>query len=142
MKKAALVLTPLAAAFIAACTNEPVTPAPAPVVVAPAPAPAIVTAPTAPPASMIAVVPSTTTGSTVIVPQAAGPLRVGTGTVDSITTVPPIASSGGTVPSDMRRVGVRMSDNTVQYLDGRVANLSLGDRVEITSDGHLRYPVR
>jgi len=120
------VLVPIAAALAACSTNEPVTPAPAPVVLAPAP---VVTAP--PPT--VAVVPSASAGGTVIVPQTPAPLRVGIGHVDSITAVP----SG---PSDMRRVGVKMADNTIQYMDGRVPNLSLGDRVEITSDGHLKYP--
>jgi hypothetical protein len=88
------------------------------------------------------VVPGAAAGSTVIVPQSAGPLRTGIGTVESMTAVPSVSSAGGSVPSDMRRVGVKMADGSTQYLDGRVANLNLGDRVEITSDGRLRYPVR
>jgi hypothetical protein len=126
MNKSVLVLAPLAAAAIAACTtNEPVTPAPAPVVIAPQPAPP----------AQVAVVPGTAAagGSMVVVPANPGALRVGAGRVDSIVTVP-------NASSDMRRVGVKMNDGSVQYVDGRVPNLSIGDRVEITSDGHLRYP--
>jgi hypothetical protein len=110
-------------------------------VVAPAPAPAVIAAPSAPAGSTVAVVPSAAGGSAVIVPQTPGALRAGTGHIDSITAVPPVSGSGSTVPSDTRRVGVKMSDGSIQYMDGRVPNLSLGDRVEITNDGHLRYPV-
>jgi hypothetical protein len=33
-----------------------------------------------------------------------------------------------------------MADNSVQYLDTGAAGLSLGERVEITSDGYLKRP--
>jgi hypothetical protein len=115
-----LTLAPLAAlAVLAACaTHDKVTPAPAPVVIAP-PQPTVV-------------VPQPAAGGTaVVVAPAPSPLRVGVGTIDTITPVP---------NSSNRRVGVRMADNSVQYLDTGAAGLSLGERVEITSDGYLKRP--
>lgn len=120
MKK--LVLAPIALAFLAACaTHDKVTPAPAPVVVAPPQPPAAV------------VVPQPAAGGTAVVvaPPAAQPLRVGVGTIDTITPVP---------SSSNKRVGIRMADNSVQYLDTAATGLNLGDRVEITADGYMKRP--
>ncbi len=70
-------------------------------------------------------------GTAVVVPNAPGPLRVGVGTIDSITPVPNAST---------KRVGVRMADNSIQYLDTSAAGISVGERVEITSDGYMRRP--
>ena len=120
MRKLVLALTPLALA--AACTTtDRVTPAPPPVVVAPQPAPA-----------GTVVVPQPATGGTaVVVPAAPAPLRVGIGSIDSITPVP---------NSTNKRVAVRMADNTMQYLDTAATGLNVGERIEITSDGFMKRP--
>jgi hypothetical protein len=34
-----------------------------------------------------------------------------------------------------------MEDGSIQYVDARAPNLMVGDRVEITRDGHIRSPV-
>ena len=127
MKK--LVLAPLALAVLAACaTHDRVTPAPAPVVVAPQ-QPAVVTP--APAGTVVVPQPAAGGSAAVVVPNAPGPLRVGVGSIDSITPVP---------NSSNKRVGVRMADNSVQYLDTAAAGVNVGDRVEITADGYLKRP--
>ena len=131
--KITLPVTLAVAASLAACAvYEPVTPAPQaavvttqPVVVAPAPA-------TVP--GTVTVAPGTAT-TTAVVPA----LRPGLGRVDSIS---PVAStgSGGNVATQQNRLGVRMDDGTMQYLDTR-ANPAVGERVEITSNGQIGWPV-
>jgi len=132
-------LSPLALLLLAACsTYEPVTPAPAPVAVTPAPA---VVAPPAPPAT-VAVVPQPGAGQTVIVPPTPPALRAGIGRVESIIPVPQTsASAGGTAPGPLNRLGIRMADGTLQYVDTAAASIAVGDRVELTADRHLRHPV-
>lgn len=126
-----LTVLPLAAlAALAGCATEhKVAPAPAPVVVQPAPTP-----PTA------VVVPQAGTGAVVVAPTAAGPLRAGTGRIDSLIDLPANAAAGSTVPNANKRVGIRMDDGTVQYLDTAANDLAVGDRVSITSDGYMRHP--
>lgn len=125
-----IVALPIAALALAACTHEPVTPAPAPVVVVPSqpmvvtPAPQVV----APPAGQIVVVP------------APAQLRAGLGRIESISSA--TASAGASVAADeTRRFSIRMDDGTVQLVDARAPNLAIGDRVEITRDGYIRSPV-
>jgi hypothetical protein len=108
-------------ALLAACgSRQPqvvVVPPSAPVVTqAPATAPA---APTAP----------------VVAPAAA--LRPGFGRIESMTPVS-TASAGGTAPSAMQRLGIRMEDGTMQVVDTPSPGLSIGDRVELTRDGYIR----
>ncbi len=127
MNKAAFPLSAIAVALLAACaTEDRATPAPAPVVVVPS-APAVVTAPPA------ATVPS------VVVPTPTA-LRAGSGRVESITAVPPSAAAGGTARSSTQRLGIKMDDGTVQFVDSDAAGVAIGDRVQITADGHLRRP--
>jgi hypothetical protein len=102
---------------------DPATPAPAPVVVAPAPVVA------APPAAVV-VQPS---AAPVVVPTA---MRPGFGRIESITPMQPSAATGG---STMRRLGIRMDDGTVQYVDTAAQGLSSGDRIELTADGHIKH---
>ncbi len=54
---------------------------------------------------------------------------------------PVAAAGGGTVNSSTRRVGIRMDDGSMQYVDTTAVPLSVGDRVEITMDGTMRHPV-
>ena len=124
---ALLSLPPL---LLAACvTHDPVQPAPAPVVVAPSA-----------PAAGAVVVPPVAAG-TVIVAPAPAPLRAGYGRIDSITPIPASAAAGGTSPRPDKRIGLRMDDGTIQYVDTAAVGLAVGQRVEILSDGRMRHPV-
>jgi hypothetical protein len=129
MKRIVAVL-PLAALALAACTHEPVTPAPAPVVVVPSQPMVVTPAPqaVAPPAGHVVVVP------------APAPLRAGFGRVESISSATG-ASAGATAADETRRFTIRMDDGTMQYIDARAPNLGIGHRVEITRDGYIRSPV-
>ena len=109
-----------AAVLVAACGGyEAVSPSPqvstAPVIVAPAPA--VV----APQGTVVA------PGAVVTAPS----VRSGYGRINSIT--PTQAGS---------RIGVQMDSGPLQYFDTQGATtVALGQRVEITPDSHLRYPV-
>jgi hypothetical protein len=130
MTRTSLVLSSLPLLLLAACvTHDPVQPAPAPVVVAPSA-----------PAAGAVVVPPVAAGSVIVAP-APGPLRAGFGRIDSITPIPASAASGATSPRPDKRVGLRMDDGTVQYVDTAAVGLSVGQRVEIMSDGRMRHPV-
>ena len=143
MSRFPFVLSSIAVAVLAGCASEyQVTPAPAPVVIAPAPvyaAPGTVYAAPAPAGQ--AVIVQQASGAAVVVPPAPGPLRVGFGRIDSITPIPVAAAGGGTVNSATRRVGLRMDDGSVQYIDTVATPLAVGERIEITSDGRMRHPL-
>jgi hypothetical protein len=115
-----LPLSLAALALVAACAEDPITPAPAPVVVVPA-APVV----TSPPA--VATAP-------VVVPSA---VRPGFGRIESITALPSSASAGGTARSATQRLGIKMDDGTVQYVDSS-AMVAIGERVELTREGTMR----
>jgi len=129
MSKIFLPVSLIALAVLAACaTSDPVTPAPAPVIVAPAP---VVTAPPA----------------TVVVPQvAAAPVVVpmptaiqpGFGRIETITALAASAAAGGTV-KPLRRIGIKMENGTVQYVDTAAEGLSIGQRVELTKDSQILH---
>jgi hypothetical protein len=123
MSKIYFPLSLVAVAMLAACANDRVTPAPAPVIVAPAP---VVTAP--PPAVVAA-----PAGTVVATPTA---IRPGTGRVETITALPQSAAAGGTT---MRRYGVKMDDGTVQYVDSSAQGINVSDRVLLTSDGRIKH---
>ena len=115
MRKLYFPLSLAAVAVLGACTtSSPVAPAPAPVVVAPAP---VATAP----------------APGVITPSA---IRPGFGRVETITALQPTAGAGGTT---MRRFGIKMEDGTVQYVDSVGTGISVGERVELTRDGHVKH---
>ena len=136
MSRLPFVLSSIAVAVLAGCASESrITPAPAPVVVvtpAPAPAPYVVA-----PAGMV-VVPQVSTASTVVVAPAALALRSGFGRIESILAIPNAAAGGA--PSYNRRIVMRMEDGSVQYFDTAATGLTVGDRIEITSDGTMRHP--
>jgi hypothetical protein len=118
-----------ALAVLAACaTSDPVTPAPAPVIVAPAP---VVTAPPA------AVVVPQVAAAPVVVPTPTA-IQAGFGRIETITALPASAAAGGTV-KPLRRIGIKMENGTVQYVDTAAEGLSIGERVELTSDGQIRH---
>ena len=133
MNRLSILISAGALAALAGCATEhAVTPAPAPVVVTP-PAPVVTTAP-----SGAVVVPAAP--STVVVAPAPAPLQAGYGRIETIVAVPP-AAAGGSSPANLKRLGVRMDNGAIQYLDVNAATLGVGDRVEITREGKLRHPV-
>ena len=139
MSKLPLVLSLSGLAVLAGCATEhQVAPAPAPVVVQPAPSVVVQPAPAAQPSAVV--VPQSGTSAVVVTPVATGPLRAGYGRIDSMIDLTPSAAAGSTVPNANKRVGVRMDDGTLQYLDTAANDLALGDRVSITSDGYMRHP--
>jgi hypothetical protein len=141
MSKLPFTLSAIALAALAGCATESrVAPAPAPVVVQPAPPAGAVVVPQNAPAGSAVVVPQSGSGAVVVAPTTPGPLRAGTGRIDTILDLPAGAAAGSTVPAANKRVGVRMDDGTLQYVDTAAAGLAVGDRVAITSDGYMRHP--
>ena len=140
MSKLPCTLSLAAAAILAGCATEHrVAPAPAPVVVQPAPAAAVVVPQPSAPAQTV-IVPQAGGAQVVVAPTAAAPLRAGTGRIESILDLPPAAAAGSTVPGANKRIGIRMTDGSVQYLDTAASGLAIGDRVALTSDGVMRHP--
>ena len=106
-----------ALALLAACGSRQ----PTPVVIVP-PAPVVTTAPAA--------------TTPVVVPAAA--LRPGFGRIESMAAVQTAASAGGTAPTSMQRLNIRMDDGSMQVVDTASAGLAIGDRVELTREGFIR----
>jgi hypothetical protein len=117
-----LPLSLAALALVAACAEDPITPAPAPVVVVPPAAPVV----TSPP--QVATAP-------VVVPSA---VRPGFGRIESMTALPSSAAAGGTASGSTQRFGIKMDDGTVQYVDSGATGVMIGDRVELTREGTMR----
>jgi len=141
MSKLPFTLSLAAAAILAGCATESkVAPAPAPVVIAPAAPAAAVVVPPSTASAPVVVVPQSGTAPVVVAPAAALPLRAGTGRIESILDIPPSAAAGSNVPGANKRVGIRMDDGTIQYVDTAASGLAIGDRVAITSDGYMRHP--
>ena len=128
MSKFGIAVPIVAIAALGACASEqPATPAPAPVVIVPQQAPApVVTAPAAPTAVVVA-------------PPVS--IKPGYGRVETITALPTASGAGTTAASDMRRLGVRMEDGTFQYVDAPAGSIKVGDRVQFTPEGYIRHPV-
>jgi hypothetical protein len=131
MNKLAIALPIAAAAALAGCA-VPEEPRPVAPVISSAPVTSASGAP---------VVSSTTppvARQVVVVPAAV--LRPGTGVVDSVSAVPTLgaASAGASQPSGASRLAIRMSDGTMQYVDYAERDISVGQRVELTSDGFIR----
>ena len=131
MTRLAISLSVIGFTLLAACaTSDPVTPAPAPVVVAPAP---VVTAP----APGTVVVPPVAQAPIVVPTPSA--IRAGFGRIESITALPTSAATGGGTVKPARRIGIKMDDGTVQYVDTAAEGLSMGQRVELTTDGQIKH---
>ena len=64
-----------------------------------------------------------------------GLFEPGTGRIESLSALPPSAAAGG---SSARRIGIKMDDGTMQYVDTPAQWVALGDRVELTADGQIR----
>jgi hypothetical protein len=132
-----LALSLAAAATLAACGGyETVTPVytssaqPATVVVAQP----VVTGTVVYPST--AYVPAGAVGSTVVLTQPL-PLRPGFGKVDGITMV----VNANNVATGMRRLSLRMDDGSFQVVDTSGPHIAVGERVEITADAMIRYPI-
>ena len=140
MSKLHLSLSLAAAATLAACGGyETVTPvysssaAPAPAVVAVAPQP-VITGTVVYPSTVY--VPQGAVGSTVVLANPL-PLRPGFGRVDGVTMV----VNTSNVPTGMRRLSLKMDDGTFQIVDTSGPHIAVGERVEITMDSMIRYPI-
>jgi len=144
MNRVPFILSAIAVAVLAGCATESgITSAPAPVVVAPAPTP-VAAAPAAPTYSVGAggttvVVPNASPAPTVVAPVAAAPLRAGFGRIESILILPN-AAAGGTAAGPSKRIAMRMEDGSVQYFDTNAADVTVGERIEITANGTMRHP--
>ena len=93
--------------------------------------------------SPVVVVPPATPVVTVPQGQSAAPvvqavqIRPGMGRIETMGSAP-TASAGGTAASPMQRLGIRMDDGSMQYVDTPSQGLSVGDRVELTREGFIR----
>lgn len=130
MNRFAIAFSLIGFTFLSACvTSDPVTPAPAPVVVAPAPVVA------APPPNTVVVAPAAQ--APIVVPTPA--IRAGSGLIESITPLPTSAATGSGAVKPQRRIGIKMDDGTVQYVDTAAEGLSIGQRVDLTADGRIKH---
>lgn len=135
MRNLRIPLSLAALAVLAACaTQDPVAPAPAPVVVAPAPAPVVTT----PPATVV-VPPATATTVPPTIVATPTAIRAGFGRVETITALPTSAATGSGQIKPQRRIGIKMDDGTVQYVDTAAEGLSIGERIELTADGMIKH---
>ena len=112
-----LPLSVAAVAVLAACASRQ----PTPVVVVP-------------PATPVVTVPQGATAAPIVQSVA---LKPGFGRIETIGQAP-TASAGGTTPSAMQRLGIRMEDGSLQHVDTPSTGLSIGDRIELTKDGFIR----
>jgi hypothetical protein len=132
MKKPLLALTLVAAATLAACGGRTyeasVTPAPQAVV---AVSPTVVY-----PYPVTGAVATYVQPSGVVV-QSVTVLRPGFGRVETIQQV---VDYRGTF-TGYRRLTLRMDDGSIQVLDTRGPEMTLGARVEITPERNIRYPI-
>lgn len=134
MSKTGLSLSLATLAVLAGCVStDPVAPAPAPVVVAPAPAPVV----TAPPGTVV--VPPVATAPAPAVVATPTAIRAGNGRVETITALPTSAATGSGQVKPQRRIGIKMDDGTVQYVDTAAEGLSIGERIELTSNGMIKH---
>jgi hypothetical protein len=78
------------------------------------------------------------------------PYRPGTGTVQSVSRAPaPISSAayatntataGASAPETWYRLGVRMEDGGMQYIDTNSTQFPVGARIQLTEDRLIRQP--
>lgn len=90
----------------------------------------------APPPGTVVVAPSTAQAS-VVVPTPA--IRAGSGLIESITPLPTSAATGSGAIKPQRRIGIKMDDGTVPYVDTAAEGLSIGQRVDLTADGRIKH---
>ena len=94
------------------------------------PAPIVVV----PPQTPVVTVPQVSAAAPVVQSVA---LKPGFGRIETIGQAP-TASAGGTAQSAMQRLGIRMDDGSMQYVDTPSTGLAIGDRIELTKDGYIR----
>jgi hypothetical protein len=104
-------------ALAAGCGSDPVQPAPVVIV----PPPQVIAAPAA--------------QSPAVVQTSV--LRPGFGRIETVSGAP-TASAGATAGSGMQRLGIRMDDGSMQYVDTTTPGHTVGDRVELTREGYIR----
>jgi hypothetical protein len=121
MSRLAIPFALTAVALVAACAHR-AEPAPTPVVVVPQQQPTTVVA-APPPVANVVVQPTA--------------LRPGFGRVETIAAVPTTSGAGSSAPGAMRRLGIKMEDGTMQYVDSDSPN-AIGERVQLTGDGYIR----
>ena len=92
----------------------------------------------APPASTTVVTPPPAASAPAPAVVHAVTLRPGMGRIESMGPAPAAASAGGTAPSAMHRLAIRMDDGTMQIVDTPSPGLSVGDRIELTGEGFIR----
>lgn len=64
--------------------------------------------------------------------------RAGTGVVQSAAPAPSLASAGGTTPGGtMQRLGIRMDDGSMLYVDTPSTEFSAGTRVRLTENREI-----
>ena len=125
MKNIPVILSLAAVGALAACVaSEPVAPSPT-AVYAPGP--------------VVAVVPAGAVVQPAVTVQRVVALRPGVGRIETMHRLNE-ASAPGYPPA--HRIGVVMDDGSAQFVDTQAPNLRLGERVEITANAQLRYPVR
>jgi hypothetical protein len=131
MRKSLILIPLAAAAALAGCASDDYRATPGPVTSASG-APVVSSAP------VVSAGASPTARTPVVVPAAA--IRPGTGTIETVSAVPFLgsASTGASAPGTASRLGIRMSDGTMQYVDYVDRDLTVGTRVELTSDGFIK----
>ena len=90
-----------------------------------------------PPAPVVTQPPAIAPAASAPVAAPTAAIRPGFGRIESMTPVQ-TASAGGTAPTSMQRLGVRMEDGSMQVIDTAAPGLSIGDRVELTREGYIR----
>jgi hypothetical protein len=83
-------------------------------------------------------------------PGHAVPSRPGTGTVESVSKAPaPMpsaarptdsAAAGASAPQTWYRLGVRMQNGSMQYIDTNSTEFPVGTRIQLTEDRLIRQP--
>src|SRR5258706_10792927 len=127
LKQLSFPLSLVAVAVLAACASR-AQPVPTAVIVTPPPAPA----------TTVVTAPSTSAQTAQVTTPA---LRAGNGRIETLAPTPQwSSSSGSSAPSGTRRVGVRMDDGSMQFIDTDAPSLRVDDRVQITPDGYIRNP--
>lgn len=76
------------------------------------------------------------------------PYRAGTGAVVSVVPAPALASAGATAQrapgamGELHRVGIKMDDGRMQYVDTSSREVKVGDRVQLTEDRQIKKQER
>jgi hypothetical protein len=142
------ILSSIAVAAVAGCatTDNPIWALNPPAVSAPAPAKGLAPEAAVPTYSVGAagttvVVPTASAGGTAAIPAAAAAapppsLRAGLGRIEAIE-IPTDASGATAKKNPVKRITMRMDDGTLQYFQTKV-KATVGDRIEVTSNGTMR----